>query len=157
MPVNARGSRSKTRFLSSACALALVVLAACEDGLRSESPAVTSALDGSWSFTFASTTAVGLGGAPCLAGTGQVAVENGRIVGATFAELAGALRAMGALEGRVLEDEGGVMMSIATSQGGRNAFVAQGTETADGFSGTWEDIHECGGTFTAVREGAVGS
>ena len=148
MSMHLRSPRRAPLFFAAA-ALVVSALSGCEDGLKGGDATVTRAFDGTWDFTFTSTVPFGVNSAPCLDGTGRVTVEEGRIVGSTFAGLAGVARSMGALEGRVLEDDSGVVMSVASSQGGRNAFVALGQRTPEGISGTWEDIHECQGAFMA--------
>ena len=157
MIFRARQNCGRARRSNLAIALIVSGLAACEGGVQSDGPALTRDFDGSWSFEFESTTPAGLNGSRCLDGAGQVTVQDGRVVGATFAEFEGDLRSMGALEGQVLEAEGDVVMTIASSQSGRNAFVARGAETEDGFAGTWEDIHECSGTFSAIRSPDAGA
>lgn len=131
--------------------IALVALLGCAEGAPSLTARTISDFDGAWSFEFTSMTPVGTNGVKCIDGTGQVSVDQGIVVGSTFSEFQGAIRSRGALEGRITEGNDGTFFSIARSQDGRNAFTAVIDRGLPGMAGTWQDIHNCRGTFEAIR------
>jgi len=145
-----RNSRT-VRALTPMAAIALAILAGCAERAPSNTTQTTQSLDGNWEFEFDSATSVGTDGMRCLDGIGQMTIEEGRIVGTTFSEFAGVMQSRGGLEGGISENADGALISFASSQSGKNTFFAIIRQTSPGMSGTWKDIHDCKGTFTAVR------